>query len=109
MKKLSYEVMELLEGTWSFPSNEKTINKLKKVLAKPLRADKAGDVMYDIYGDDSLYDSFDELIDDGEGDTDVRDMVKSALKKSVAEWEKGKIDIKGMTDESAKMLKAVIK
>jgi hypothetical protein len=107
--KLTTEVMELIEGTWSFPNSDKLIDKLKKVLAKPLRADKAGDVMYDIYGDDALYDYFDELIDDGEGDSDVRDEIKSNLKKAVSDWEKGKTDIKDMNGDLAKKLKAVLK
>ena len=108
--KLTTEInMLMTEGTWAFPTTPKQITKLKKLLKSPLRADKAGDALSGVLGDDDLYDEFDSLIDKGEGSDDVRSDIKSHLKDTLKAYATGKRDIKGMDKDILKELKAVIK
>lgn len=97
----------MTEGTWSLPNTKQKAMKLKKILSKPLSAEKAGDVLYDLTGDDSLYDMFDELIADGEGKDDIRYMVVDKVKKWVKDFEKDPSLFKdGFDKDAIKIIKA---
>ena len=53
---------------------------LKKLLSKPLNAKGATDKLYDIIGDDELFDQIDDFADT-EPKADVRSMVRTAMKR----------------------------
>jgi predicted component of type VI protein secretion system len=68
-------------GTWSLPQTPKQARKLKKLLKEPLRADEAADKLYDLLGDDELFDLIiteQKIFGD---DLDVRDLVKFSLEE----------------------------
>ncbi len=62
-------------GTWSTPNTMAKANKLAKLLAKPLPGEKATDVLYDLVGDDDLFDNIDRQ------SSDVRRLVADKLEK----------------------------
>ena len=51
---------ELTEGTWALPSDENAVRKFNEIMAKPLEfgpdGDNAASALYDIFGDDELFD-----------------------------------------------------
>lgn len=61
----------IVEGTWAIPDTIEKANELASLMKKPIPAEKAGDLVYSLTGDDSLFDNFYELEDDGP-DTDAR-------------------------------------
>ena len=51
----------LIEGTWAVPNTMELAKKLEAVMANPIPAKDASDVMYSLIGDDELFDSLYEL------------------------------------------------
>ena len=79
--KSSYnEEADLDEGTWATPDTPKEKAALKKLLSKPLKAKDAEDKLYDLVGDDEMYDDLGDYADKNPND-DVRAMVKSHMKR----------------------------
>ena len=78
-----YQVLE--EGTWSTPttSREKIV-KLLMILKQPLTPKLAKGVLYNIVGDDGLWDKFDDLIKKNKV-IDVRSIILDYLKDSKIE------------------------
>ena len=78
----SYEVV--FEGTWAVPKSINDKNKLKDLLKKPIKlgkeGDDASDLMYNIIGDDEL---FDDLYVAGKKNPngDARPIIKKAMKR----------------------------
>lgn len=68
----------LREGTWASPNTLAKANKLAALMKAPLPAKIAGDKLYHLVGDDSLFDTISELKQDGD-DTDVRHAVAYKL------------------------------
>jgi len=70
------------EGTWAIPDDEAKIKKLKEILAKPLPvgvdAMNATGVLYDIIGDDELFDSLAALAED-DPEADARPVIEHWL------------------------------
>lgn len=68
-------------GVWALPQTVKQAKELQKLVSKPLTADIATDQLYDLIGDDDL---FDRILEEKEAcgdDYDVRILVKSSLSK----------------------------
>jgi hypothetical protein len=65
------------EGTWATPDTPKKKMTLKKILSKPLKAKDAEKAMYNIIGDDELFDAFDEA----KPNEDVRPLIKTRMKE----------------------------
>ena len=78
LKALKEEVVN--EGTWALPKTSKQKRELKKLLSKPLKAKGATDKLYDILGDDDLFDQIGDFAET-EPNADVRSMVKTAMKR----------------------------
>lgn len=88
MKKFKFLRKEMLnyqtEGTWAIPDNPKAKKELKALLAKPLilgkEGDEAADKLYNIIGDDEL---FDDLFVAGKKNPkgDARPLIKKAMKR----------------------------
>ncbi len=70
---------EVTEGTWSVPETPEQVKKLTTLLKNPLNAEKALDELYDVFGDDELFDVL-EAMKRNEPETDVRHVVIRRLK-----------------------------
>jgi hypothetical protein len=70
---------EVTEGTWSVPETPEQVEKLTNLLKNPLNAEKALDELYDVFGDDELFDDL-EVMKRNEPETDVRHVVIRRLK-----------------------------
>ena len=71
----------LMEGTWQLPSeSEETFAKFTELMAQPIKAGPGGEyateVLYDIFGDDTLFDEIGEL-GDRDPEADVRDLIRA--------------------------------
>ena len=71
----------LMEGTWQLPSeSEDTFAKFTELMAKPIKAGPGGEyaseLLYDIFGDDTLFDEIGEL-GDKDPEADVRDLIRA--------------------------------
>ena len=66
-------------GTWNLPQSLEKAKKLQNLLKKPLIALDAESKLYDLFGDDDLFDSIIEEQRVFGDDLDVRDLVKSSL------------------------------
>jgi hypothetical protein len=75
----------LAEGTWSAPQGYDEAVRLKQLMSKPLFLDDAKDLLYNLVGDDDLFDQLDNMIErDDPPQTDVRHIVARKL----AQWMK---------------------
>ena len=82
---------ELKEGTWAIPNTQKKYNELKKLMKRPIilgkDAEKATDKLYNLTGDDDLFDQLEDAADnDAKGD--ARPYVKEFLKLWAKELKK---------------------
>ena len=66
-------------GTWALPQTKEKAKKLQNLLQKPLIALDAENKLYDILGDDDLFDSIIEEQRVFGDDLDIRNLVKSSL------------------------------
>lgn len=68
---------EVKSGTWAFPNNPSQALKLKELLSNPIYNTDSDDInrLYDLLGDDELFDSIDSLNDK----TDIRPIVIDRL------------------------------
>jgi len=73
------ESKNIKEGTWSVPETPEQVKKLTHLLKNPLDAETALDELYDVFGDDQLFDDL-EVMKREEPETDVRHVVISRLK-----------------------------
>jgi hypothetical protein len=69
----------MAEGTWSVPDTPEQVQKLTTLLKNPLDAETALDELYDVFGDDELFDDL-EVMKREEPETDVRHVVIRRLK-----------------------------
>lgn len=80
--KATGEVRILSEGTWDAPQTVKKARKLAQIMAIPLPVGMAADTIYDIVGDDGLFDDFYDLEDKEGRNADTRPLIAAKL----AEW-----------------------
>ena len=75
-------VEEIVEGTWSFPDNPKALDAVKEFMAteQPVGIDaiNATDALYNILGNDRLFDQLGEIASD-DPDADARSAVKNYI------------------------------
>jgi hypothetical protein len=69
----------MAEGTWAVPETPEQVKKLTTLLKNPLDAETALDELYDVFGDDELFDDL-EVMKRDEPETDVRHVVIRRLK-----------------------------
>ena len=67
---------QLREGTWAVPDTPAKEKELIKIFKKPLPASKATKVLYNLVGDDVLYDLIDQVEREDGRDADVRGVVR---------------------------------
>lgn len=65
-------------GTWATPSTKEQALELQKLMSQPLLAKNATDLLYDLMGDDGLFDTLDRIADN-HPDSDVRVVVENLL------------------------------
>lgn len=77
----------IVEGCWSVPFTAEKISRLKDLLSTATTPDEAKDEMYDIYGDDKMFDSLDDAIKydkiDGDGISNVNEIITDHVKEMV--------------------------
>lgn len=92
----------LLEGTWSIPDTDDKISELESILSRPINNKDAEEKLYNIIGNDSLYDNLDDPVDP----SDVRFEICSYIREFILEAQKSK-DFD--TDMISKLRKILIK
>jgi hypothetical protein len=70
---------KIIEGTWALPDNPKAQAELKKLMSKPIPANKASNMLYHLIGNDSLADDIGEM-EDNNPKADVRPLIKKHMK-----------------------------
>ena len=82
--KLNEGTEELEEGTWAIPDTPKKKMELKKLLQRPIKLGKEGndasDKLYDLIGDDSLFDALHEAGKENPND-DARPLIRYHMKR----------------------------
>jgi hypothetical protein len=67
------------EGTWQLPDSDEEIDQLDKLMDAPISAgadgSNASGVLYDIIGDDSLFDDIYQMATEQGPDTDIRPLI----------------------------------
>jgi len=70
---------EITEGTWQLPDQDEEVQQLDKIMQQPLpvgdQAENATGVLYNIIGDDELFDKLAALADAENGEADARGVV----------------------------------
>ncbi|MGU3404608.1 hypothetical protein [Methylobacterium brachiatum] len=65
-------------GTWATPFTDEDVSRLEALMAEPLPASRAADVLYDLVGDDTLFDAIVSAVEH-DPDGDVRPLVAITL------------------------------
>ena len=90
------------EGTWSVPDTPEAVNDLRKLLTQELpvgrNAENASSALYDLIGDDELFDELD-VIGSMNPEADVRNAIKN--------WIKDNIDRYNISDDIKQELLAI--
>jgi hypothetical protein len=91
---------EIMEGTWAIPESPEDLEELKTLMANPLivgtDAENATSALYNLIGDDELFDRLHELSDNEGPKADARDVVKHFLKQEMP----GLFDKLGLSDDA---------
>ena len=78
-----YHMEILAEGTWSAPQTIEKAQKLLALLKAPISAKDAGRVVYNLMGDDDLYDQIDQAKNEDPNE-DVRPLIVNKLQNWIA-------------------------
>lgn len=74
---------QLFEGHWSIPNTEDKARKVAELLSKPLAAKDATHVLYNLVGNDMLFDEIGRARNKDGADTNVAPMVKNWIKNEL--------------------------
>jgi len=85
LDKAIKETLDIKEGTWKYPDNDKEVAALKKLMSRPLPIgntedekmykDSASSKLYSLLGDDELFDALGALEDKGKEKADARPVI----------------------------------
>jgi len=75
------KLTQLFEGSWAIPQSVEQAQQLVHLMSQPLPANKAEHLIYNIIGDDKLFDSIDEVIKKDDPNDDVRHLVISRIEE----------------------------
>ena len=67
-------------GTWALPKTVEQAKELQKLIAKPLSPKIAKDKLYNLLGDDDLFDKIIEAEEKDGDNCDIRILIESSLK-----------------------------
>jgi hypothetical protein len=91
---------EIMEGTWALPETPEDLEELKTLMANPMEvgtdAENATSALYNLIGDDELFDRLGELADNEGPRADARDVVKHFMKQEMP----GLFDKLGLSDDA---------
>ena len=77
----------LEEGTWALPETPEDLEQLKTLMANPLPvgtdAENATSALYNLIGDDELFDRLGDLADNEGSKADARDVIKHFMKQEM--------------------------
>jgi len=77
---------QLAEGTWALPENDDEINKLIELMKQPLEAgvdaENASSALYNLLGDDQLFNDLDEIAQQQGPEVDVREVIFNWLESN---------------------------
>lgn len=93
---------QLIEGTWAVPDTPQKQKDLKKIFKKPIPASKAAKVLYNLVGDDVLYDMIDQVEKEDGKNADVRPLVRywiASRTMSNSKQTKAMVDFANTLDE----------
>tara|TARA_B100002019_G_C21265211_1_gene599046 strand:- start:2298 stop:2906 length:609 start_codon:yes stop_codon:yes gene_type:complete len=76
LQRIGLENMQMYEGTWATPDTPKKMGQLKKLLKGKLTAKNAPKLLYNLVGNDDLFDLIGEIRKSEGPNADVRDAVK---------------------------------
>ncbi|MFA6572461.1 MAG: hypothetical protein WCT77_14630 [Bacteroidota bacterium] len=95
-------------GTWALPQTKKQAETLKQLMTKPLPAKEAVEKLYNLLGDDCLFDEISNLREE-EGDSyDLRSTVKCYIEKILTFYQQTPENFaKPFEDEALAVLKAI--
>ena len=88
MKYLTFKSFKINEGTWSLPYSEKSVDDFEEVMSSPIPVYKASDILFNLIGDDILFDEFNELEEVFGKNHDARLAVISRLKEFLDDYDK---------------------
>jgi len=71
----------ITEGTWALPDSPQKVKELERLFTKPIPVKGAPKVLYNLTGDDGLFDLFHQVEKEDGPKGDVRGVVKDFLKK----------------------------
>jgi hypothetical protein len=74
-------------GTWALPQTVKQAKELKKLLSKPLSPEAAENKLYNLLGDDDLFDLIAEEKERFGNECDIRILVESSLREFLSKKE----------------------
>ena len=84
VERMMMDHVEIKEGTWAIPDTPKKKMELKKLLQRPIKLGKEGndasDKLYDLIGDDSLFDALHEAGKENPND-DARPLIRYHMKR----------------------------
>jgi hypothetical protein len=91
---------EIMEGTWALPESPEDLEELKTLMANPLPvgndAENATSALYNLIGDDELFDRLGDLSDNEGPKADARDVIKHFMKQEMP----GLFDKLGLSDDA---------
>lgn len=82
------KVLDVLnEGTWSSPNTVDKALALHKLMQRPIPANKASDLLYDLIGDDDLFDSIHEIETQDDPTDDARHVIQHHIQKMIRNFD----------------------
>ncbi len=93
-------------GTWALPQTVKQAKELQKLVSKPLSPKIARDKLYNLLGDDDLFDLIESEKEKFGNNCDVRILVESSLSKFLSEKENA---VKSWNKEAYKICQNICK
>ena len=91
---------EITEGSWALPETPEDLQQLQTIMANPLPvgtdAEDATSALYNLIGDDELFDRLHDLADNEGPRADARDVVKHFIKQEMP----GLFDKLGLSDDA---------
>ena len=98
-------------GTWALPNTKKKAEELQKLFKNPIYSNESTkDTIYDLYGDDDLFDAISDREYEEGSDYDIRFVIACHLNSMIEYYEKSPKCFNVKFDKGAiKILKKIVK
>ena len=108
-KKIAKRMKEIKEGVWALPNTVAKAKKLAELMKEPLSSEVAVENLYDVLGDDELWDDFKYKGGTPRIDDDVRPLVKKRVRQYLKDYKEDPKGFKQKLDpEAEKILKGLV-